>query len=127
MPPSVKDGDIKKPPTAAEETEKIPQKSKTVVPNNKLAGTAAATSPRGVSKSVVATLSLEEAIETCKKKVEKIAKECRVANRKYRDYHFDLRFEKRYCLDGLTKENSHLNPAGTLRVEVRQILTYEVW
>lgn len=94
---------VKKPPPVAETKAKATKKP---------AGVAA------VSKSVVATQGFEEVILTCKKKVEKIAKECRAANRKYRDIHFDLKWDGRYCLDGLTDEYPHLNPAGTLRVEV---------
>lgn len=119
MPPSAKskDGD-KKSPTVTEEAEKS-LKTKTAVPNNKLADAAAAALTHGTSKSVVATKGFEEAIEVCKKKVEKIAKECRIANRKYRDFHFDLRWDSRYCLDGLTESKPHLDPSGTLRVEVQ--------
>lgn len=110
MPSSVK-GNDKKSSTTAEE--KNPPKSETVL----------AALPHGTSKSVVATLGFEAAILTCKTKVEKIAKECRIANRKYRDFHFDLWLDGRYCLDGLTEENPDLNPAGTLRVEVKYEFT----
>jgi len=94
-------------------------KSRTILPKNKLADAAAAHLPQGASKSVVATQSFHEAVEHCKAKVAKIAKECRSANRKYRDFHFDLRNDGRHCLDGLTKvQESELNPAGVARVEV---------
>lgn len=81
------------------------------------ATTASAAFPHGTP--VTATRGLEEAILTCTQKVEKIAKECRIANKKYRDLHFDLSLDGRYCLDGLTDEKPHLNPASTLRVGVR--------
>jgi hypothetical protein len=107
--------DKKKDDKKAESAE---SKSKTLLPHNKLADAAAA-SIHHTSKSVVATRDLEEAIEVCRKKVEKIAKECRMANRKYRDLHFDLKRDGRYCLDGLLPEHrSELNPEGTLRVAV---------
>lgn len=94
-------------------------KSNTVVPHNKLADATAAAASHGSSKSVVATAGFEEAVENCKKKVEKIAKECRSANRKYRDFHFDLKWDGRHCLDGLTDDHtSDLNPAAILRVAV---------
>lgn len=93
------------------------KKARTVLPNNKLASAAAANLPKGATRSVVATQSFEEAVETCKLKVAKIAAECRMANRKYRDFHFDLRNDERYCLDGLTEDQkSTLYPAGVARV-----------
>ncbi|KAG0136169.1 large subunit of cytosolic Ca2+-dependent cysteine protease [Tuber indicum] len=93
-------------------------KPRTILPKNKLAGAAAAHLPQGATKSVIATQSFHDAVEHCKSKVAKIAKECRSANRKYRDFHFDLRNDGRYCLDGLTEAlESELQPAGVARVE----------
>ncbi|RPA96764.1 cysteine proteinase [Choiromyces venosus 120613-1] len=101
---------------AAEDT--AAPRSRTILPKNKLADAAAANLPHGATKSVIATQSFHEAVEHCKAKVAKIAKECRSANRKYRDFHFDLRNDGRHCLDGLTEElESELHPAGVARVE----------
>jgi len=103
--------------TAAEDT--LGSKSRTILPKNKVADAAAAHIPQGATKSVIATQSFHDAVEHCKLKVAKIAKECRSANRKYRDFHFDLRNDGRHCLDGLTKDQgSELDPAGMARVEV---------
>lgn len=107
-------GRNKKPSPIGGKPEKTP---KGIPPKNKPADAAAAL-PHGTSKSVIATRGFEEAILTCKTNVEKIAKECRIANRKYRDSDFDLSWDGRYCLDGLTVEKPHLSPASTLRVEV---------
>jgi len=75
---------------------------------------------REPTKSAIATQGFDDAVEHCKAKVARIAKECRSANRKYRDFHFDLRSNGRYCLDGLTEDlKSKLDPAGIARVEVR--------
>jgi Calpain family cysteine protease len=50
--------------------------------------------------------SYEEAAAKCKAKVEKIVKECRRINQKYRDPHFDLEFDlklgRRDCLESLS-------------------------
>jgi len=77
---------------------------RTILPFNTradAASAAAATALQAPAKSLVATKSYDEAVEACKKKVEKIAKECRRFNRKYRDQHFDLTLDQDYCLEGL--------------------------
>jgi hypothetical protein len=68
--------------------------------------------PRGTSivNGQNAVTSYEEVVKTCQLKVEKIIKECRRANQKYRDPHFDLEFDlkwnnRRDCLDTLTIPN----------------------
>lgn len=96
-----------------------PSDEKSPIGKEKLADAATASTAFPHGTSVAATRGLEEAILTCTQKVEKIAKECRIANKKYRDFHFDLSLDGRYCLDGLTDEKPHLNPASTLRVGVR--------
>lgn len=112
MSPPAKNSDKKSPTKGAKRST---LKSKTILPSS--AGAAALSH----GTTVVATRGFEVAVLTCKKKVEEIAKECRIANRKYRDSHFDLSWGSRYCLDGPTEEKPHLNPAGTLRVGVRHI------
>lgn len=98
-----------------------PSDEKSPVGKKKLADAPATSAAFPHGTPVAATRGLEEAILTCTKKVENIAKECRIANKKYRDFHFDLSLGGRYCLDGLTDEKPHLNPASTLRVGVRHI------
>jgi hypothetical protein len=77
-----------------------------VIPQNK---TTAKTS-RGRTSAVsgagtTTTQSYEEAAAICRAKVEKIVRECRRINQKYRDPHFDLEFDlkmnRRDCLDPL--------------------------
>ena len=73
--------------------------------------------------------SYAEAADLCKAKVDKIAKECRRINQKYRDPHFDLeadlKFGRRDCLESLsnTKDSSKaplllppFNPKSVKRV-----------
>ncbi|KAH9479886.1 Calpain [Psilocybe cubensis] len=50
---------------------------------------------------LLVTKELENAIEECRKKVERIAKECRAKNRKFRDIEFDLENDQNRCLYGL--------------------------
>jgi hypothetical protein len=47
-----------------------------------------------------ATSLFHEAAEQCRDKVKRIAKECRVANRKYNDVHFNLAADLPYVVDG---------------------------
>lgn len=64
-----------------------------------------------------------EAVELCKAKVEKIVKECRRVNQKYRDPHFDIEFDlkwgRRDCLETLpipNKKKSDFKPQSVKRV-----------
>ncbi|PUU83747.1 hypothetical protein B9Z19DRAFT_1071564 [Tuber borchii] len=85
---------------------------------NRLPDLAARHFLREPAKTAIATQGFDDAVEHCKAKVARIAKECRSANRKYRDFHFDLQGNGRYCLDGLTEDlKSKLAPAGIARVE----------
>ena len=52
---------------------------------------AAAAAHETSAKSIVATKSFDDAVAACKDKVEKIVRECRRFNRKYRDSHFGER------------------------------------
>ncbi|KAF3131535.1 hypothetical protein TWF569_011159 [Orbilia oligospora] len=87
---------------------------------------AAAAKPTGATYGPtipnVATAQFDEAAASCKAKVEKIARECRKLNQKYRDYYFDLSSEDprlqfaRYCIDGF-EYNEDAAPKGVKRVE----------
>jgi hypothetical protein len=66
-------------------------------------------------RSVATTRSFGDAVAACKSKVEKISKECRRFNRKYRDAHFDLDLDRKFCISGLVETGS-LCPATTKRV-----------
>ncbi|KAG8903529.1 hypothetical protein FRB99_003160 [Tulasnella sp. 403] len=67
--------------------------------------------------SLLITDELDKAIERCRAKVERIARECRNRNRKFRDIEFDLEEDRRRCLDGLaTATELRFVPADVLRV-----------
>ncbi|KAF8194986.1 hypothetical protein BJ912DRAFT_847616 [Pholiota molesta] len=67
--------------------------------------------------SLLVTNELEKAIEDCKAKVDRIAKECRAKNRKFRDIEFDLENDQNRCLYGLfTQPAENLSPADVHRV-----------
>ncbi|KAK0497318.1 hypothetical protein EDD18DRAFT_149737 [Armillaria luteobubalina] len=64
---------------------------------------------------LLVTDELEKAIVDCKAKVERIAKECKAKNRKFRDHEFDLQNDRSRCLHGLASEEPY-NPSDVLRV-----------
>ncbi|KAK0189170.1 cysteine proteinase [Armillaria mellea] len=64
---------------------------------------------------LLVTDELEKALVDCKAKVERIAKECKVKNRKFRDHEFDLQNDRFRCLHGLASEETY-NPSDVLRV-----------
>ncbi|EPS38658.1 hypothetical protein H072_7623 [Dactylellina haptotyla CBS 200.50] len=70
----------------------------------------------------IATAQFDEAAASCKAKVERIARECRQLNQKYRDYYFDLSGDDprveyaRYCIDGFDY-NAEMKPKAVRRVE----------
>ncbi|KAI9718699.1 MAG: hypothetical protein M1812_003873 [Candelaria pacifica] len=101
-------------------TTKHPGKAFTVLPDNFYAQRVEKNTPKGVIKGENAVASFDEAVETCKKKVQKISQECRRVNQKYRDPHFDIEFDlkwgRRNCLDGLTQRNPNLVPESAKRV-----------
>lgn len=101
-------------------TIKTPGQAFTVLPDNLHAKQAARYSPEGVIPAHATAASFEEAAATCKAKVEKIVKENRRVNQKYRDPHFDLDIDlKLYthdCLNGLLGEGLVGTPAAVKRV-----------
>ncbi|KAK0457136.1 cysteine proteinase [Desarmillaria tabescens] len=64
---------------------------------------------------LLVTAELEKALADCKTKVERIAKECKTKNRKFRDHEFDLQNDRFRCLHGLASEETY-NPSDVLRV-----------
>lgn len=74
----------------------------TILPKNIYAKKAGEKTPTGDIEGHSACASYEEAVAICKAKVDKIVKECRRVNQKYRDPHFDIEFDlkwgKRDCL-----------------------------
>lgn len=79
-----------------------------MIPKSKTSSKIAQGSTNVKSANGSTARSYEEAAELCKAKVEKIVKECRRINQKYRDPHFDLEFDLKMgqnnCLTGLDNE-----------------------
>ncbi|KAF9882424.1 calpain-like protein [Colletotrichum karsti] len=105
-------------------TTKTPGKATTVIPQNEYAEKVARRS--AAATGVNTQTSYDEAAAVCKTKVDKIVKECRRVNQKYRDPHFDLEFDlkfnRRDCLESLwnTKDKdptpSSFSPKAVKRV-----------
>ena len=64
--------------------------------------------------------SYDEARAECIRDVDRIIKECRRTNQKYRDLHFDIEWDlkshQRNCLDGLSTSHKEMKPKGVKRV-----------
>ncbi|KAJ7125786.1 cysteine proteinase [Mycena crocata] len=63
---------------------------------------------------LLVTEELEKALAESKAKVERIAKECRLKNRKFRDIEFDLENDREKCLHGLS--GGEYSPSDVQRV-----------
>ncbi|KAK7026056.1 hypothetical protein VNI00_015784 [Paramarasmius palmivorus] len=57
---------------------------------------------RADKAGLLVTNEFEKALEECKKTVDRIAKECRAKNRRFRDHEFDLQNDRHRCLHGLS-------------------------
>lgn len=103
---------------------KYPGKVFTILPNNPHARRKAAKAPKGAVQQRVAK-SYDEARAECERNVQRIVKECRRVNSKYRDPHFDIEWDlkshSRNCLNGLTKVLQGGSPKGVKRVTVSHI------
>ncbi|KAL5350192.1 hypothetical protein ACLOAV_005229 [Pseudogymnoascus australis] len=102
---------------------KTPGKATTILPADSYAKKVSDSAPKGTISSLSSSASYEEAVRTCKLKVAKIVKECRRANQKYRDPHFDIEFDlkwgRRDCLETLktpNREKSIFRPKSVKRV-----------
>jgi hypothetical protein len=106
-------------PTDPVDTEPI--KMATVATTETIA-TLTTTAPSGVSfvqqqAGLLVTKELEKALDECKAKVARIAKDCKAKNRKFRDIEFDLENDKHRCLFGLfTQSGENHQPADVHRV-----------
>ncbi|KAI4254322.1 MAG: hypothetical protein L6R42_007243, partial [Xanthoria sp. 1 TBL-2021] len=101
-------------------TTKFPGKIYSILPSNVYARTKAAQSPVGLVHGRATRKSYDEAVADCRSAVDAIARECRRVNLKYRDPHFDIEFDlkrnRRDCLDALTGAGSGLTPKSVKRV-----------
>lgn len=108
---------------------KHPGKPFTVLPDNLYAKRAALQAARNPNPSKNAVASYEQAAAMAKAKVEKIARDCRRLNQKYKDPHFDIEFDfmqwqwygdsaTEDCLQGLDGSHEWLRPMSVKRVEV---------
>ncbi|KAJ9642618.1 hypothetical protein H2204_002266 [Knufia peltigerae] len=99
---------------------KYPGKVFTVLPDNPYAREKAARRTLGVVSGQRAAKSYEEARRECEHDVDRIIRECRRLNQKYRDPHFDIEWDlksgQRNCLDGLSNPGDSMKPKGVKRV-----------
>lgn len=109
-------------------TTKYPGKVHNILPKNPYARSKAAKEPKGTVYGHGAHESYEDAKTECIASVEKIAKECRRVNMRYRDPHFDIEWDlksrKRDCLDGLLLYPDAGKPKSVKRVHVSHYGTY---
>ena len=98
---------------------RYPGKVFTILPDNPHARKKVAKTPKGAVQQRAAK-SYEEARAECERNVQRIVKECRRVNQKYRDPHFDIEWDlkskRRNCLDGLARELQGGSPKGVKRV-----------
>ncbi|KAJ8077429.1 hypothetical protein PM082_001859 [Marasmius tenuissimus] len=64
---------------------------------------------------LLVTDELQSALTSCKERVERIARECRARNRKFRDEEFDLQNDRERCLHGIGSEETY-TPSDVQRV-----------
>ena len=105
-------------------TTKYPGKVLSILPADIYAKTKVSKNHTGAARGQVTAKSYDQAASECKNAVEKIAKECRRVNHKYRDSHFDIEFDLkrgyRDCLDSLDENagSENLRPKSVKRVTV---------
>jgi len=104
-------------------TTKYPGKVLSILPSDIYAKTKASKTTKGLVEGQVAAKSYNQAASECKNAVEKIAKECRRVNHKYRDPHYDIEWDlkrrARDCLCSLEdNEGNSLDPKSVKRVTV---------
>lgn len=101
-------------------TTKFPGKVHSILPADIYAKTKASKNTKGVVNGQIAVKSYDQAAAECKHAVEKIAKECRRVNHKYRDPHFDIEFDlkrnQRDCLDALGEVEDLAYPKSVKRI-----------
>ena len=105
-------------------TTKFPGKVHSILPSDIYAKKKSQNAAKGTVNGQRAIKSYDQAVLECKHAVERLAKECRRVNHKYRDQHFDIEFDlKRWpnprdCLDGLGYVSTRHCPKSVKRVPV---------
>lgn len=103
---------------------RYPGKVFTLLPNNPYARNKAQRTPHGTVTGQRAARSYEEARAECERDVDRIIRECKRLNQKYRDPHFDIEWDlksgQRNCLDGLSNLGDTMKPKGVKRVTVSE-------
>ena len=94
-----------------------------ILPADIYAKTKASKTHKGIIQGQMSAKSYDQAASECKNAVDKIAKECRRVNHKYRDPHFDIEWDlkrgRRDCLRSLEdSEDNSLLPKSVKRVTV---------
>jgi hypothetical protein len=100
---------------------KYPGKVFKILPDNARERKKAAKTAKGAVQQRAAK-SYEQARAECERDVQRIVRECRRVNQKYRDPHFDIEWDlktsRRNCLNGLARELQGGSPKGVKRVTV---------
>ena len=105
-------------------TTKFPGKVHTILPQNVYAKAKARHTPKGAAHGQAALKGYEQAKADCQATVDKIAKECRRVNMRYRDPHFDIEFDlkqnyrEKECLEGFLRADEPFEPGSVKRVPV---------
>lgn len=103
-------------------TTKYPGKVHSILPSDIYAKSKASKTKKGIISGQRTVKSYDQAVSECKNAVEKIAKECRRVNHRYRDPHFDIEWDLkqnyRDCLDGLGCNEDRTEPRSVKRVPV---------
>ncbi|KAG8532786.1 uncharacterized protein KY384_002664 [Bacidia gigantensis] len=101
---------------------KYPGTVHSVLPSDIFAKKKATKTRKGSVQGKGAVKSYDDAANECKRAVERIARECRRVNKKYRDQHFDIEYDlkawpyTRNCLDGLGYIAERRYPKAVKRV-----------
>lgn len=105
-------------------TTKFPGKVHTILPQDNYAKAKARHTPKGAVHGQAALKGYEQAKADCQAAVDKIAKECRRVNMRYRDPHFDIEFDlkqkyrEKDCLEGFGRVDEPFEPGSVKRVPV---------
>lgn len=104
-----------------------PGKVLQVLPNNPFARTATSRVSKDAVQGEKASKKYEQVRDKCIRDVNRIVKECKRINQKYRDSDFDIEFDlksgRRYYLDGLCENAGGIGPQGAKRIPVRPCLS----